>query len=76
MTIAAVTSRLRSMAAIRRSELARSWRKLAEHRYLLLLLLPTFVYYLVFRYAPIFNPQTGGILMAFKQHSLTKPFSE
>ena len=34
------------------------------------------LYYLIFAYAPIFNPQTGGILMAFKQHNLTKPFSE
>jgi len=33
-------------------------------------------YYLIFNYAPIFNPQTGGILMAFRKHSLTKPFSE
>jgi len=40
------------------------------------MLLPVFVYYLLFAYAPIFNPQTGGILMAFKQHNLTKPFSQ
>jgi putative aldouronate transport system permease protein len=40
------------------------------------LLLPVIVYYLVFNYAPIFNPRTGGILMAFKRHHLTKPFAE
>ena len=58
------------------SSLAQTWRKLVEHRYLFLLLLPVLAYYLVFNYAPIFNLQTGGILMAFKRHSLTKPFSE
>lgn len=40
------------------------------------MLIPVLAYYLIFNYAPIFNPQTGGILMAFKQHSLTKPFAE
>ena len=49
---------------------------MVEHRYLFLLLLPIIIYYLVFNYAPIFNPRTGGILMAFKKHSLTKPYSE
>lgn len=58
------------------SNLARTWRKCVEHRYLFLMLLPVLVYYLIFAYAPIFNPQTGGILMAFKQHHLTKPFRE
>ncbi|MCJ7735984.1 MAG: ABC transporter permease subunit, partial [Anaerolineae bacterium] len=51
-------------------------RKLVEHRYLFLLLLPVLAYYLIFNYAPIFNLRTGGILMAFKRHSLTTPFSE
>jgi putative aldouronate transport system permease protein len=40
------------------------------------MLIPVLLYYLIFTYAPIFNPQTGGILMAFKQHNLTKPFAE
>jgi putative aldouronate transport system permease protein len=57
-------------------DLARTWRQCVEHRYLFLLLLPMLAYYLIFNYAPIFNVQTGGILMAFKQHHLTKPFSE
>jgi putative aldouronate transport system permease protein len=61
--------------AIKR-DLARTWRQCVEHRYLFLLLLPVVVYYLIFNYAPIFNPQTGGILMAFKHHHLTKPFAE
>lgn len=59
-----------------KSNLALTWRKLVEHRYLFLLLLPLIAYYLIFNYAPIFNLRTGGILMAFRQHSLTKPFSE
>jgi putative aldouronate transport system permease protein len=57
-------------------DLAHTWRRVVEHRYLFLLLLPVLAYYLIFNYAPIFNPQTGGILMAFKQHHLTKPFAE
>ncbi len=58
------------------SSRSRTWRKCVESRYLFLMLLPVIAYYIIFCYAPIFNPQTGGILMAFKQHSLTKPFSE
>lgn len=60
----------------RDSKLARTWRHVLKDRYLLLLLVPVLVYYLIFNYAPIFNLQTGGILMAFKQHHLTKPFAE
>jgi putative aldouronate transport system permease protein len=59
-----------------KSNLARTWRKVVEHRYLFFMLAPVIAYYLIFNYAPIFNAQTGGILMAFKQHSLTRPFSE
>lgn len=59
-----------------KTNLSRTWRKCVEHRYLFLMLLPVLAYYLIFSYAPIFNTQTGGILMAFKQHNLTKPFSE
>ena len=59
-----------------KDNLSHTWRKLVEHRYLFLLLLPVIIYYLIFNYAPIFNPRTGGILMAFKQHNLTKPYSE
>ncbi len=59
-----------------KSNLARTWQRCVEHRYLFYMLLPVLVYYLLFAYAPILNPQTGGILMAFKQHNLTKPFSQ
>jgi len=74
--VAAKVSKPRSRFLDGESGLARTVRKLAEHRYLFLLLLPMLAYYLIFNYAPIFNPQTGGILMAFRKHSLTKPFSE
>lgn len=60
----------------KKSEFTRTWRKVVEHRYLFLMLVPVLLYYMVFNYAPIFNWETGGILMAFKQHSLTRPFSE
>jgi putative aldouronate transport system permease protein len=66
----------RSKSLDLKTSLAHTWRRCVEHRYLFLLLLPVLAYYLIFNYAPIFNPQTGGILMAFKQHHLTKPFSE
>lgn len=39
------------------------WNKLYEARYLLLLLLPGLIYYLVFQYGPMY-----GILMAFKNY--------
>ena len=60
----------------KKSELAHIWRKCVEHRYLFLMLLPVLAYYIIFSYGPMLNLQTGGILMAFKQHNLTKPFSE
>jgi putative aldouronate transport system permease protein len=66
----------RSKSLDLKTSLAHTWRRCVEHRYLFLLLLPVLAYYLIFNYAPIFNPQTGGILMAFKQHHLTKPFSD
>lgn len=66
----------RSKSLDLKTSLAHTWHRCVEHRYLFLLLLPVLAYYLIFNYAPIFNPQTGGILMAFKQHHLTKPFSD
>jgi putative aldouronate transport system permease protein len=72
MAVAAKGSKLLGV----KNDLAHTWRKCIEHRYLFVLLLPVLAYYLIFNYAPIFNLQTGGILMAFKQHSLTKPFRE
>jgi putative aldouronate transport system permease protein len=40
------------------------------------MLIPVLIYYVIFAYAPIFNLDSGGILMAFKQHSLTKHFAD
>ena len=62
--------------ALRPGKWRRTWHKVVEHKFLLLMFLPVFAYYLIFSYAPMFNLQTGGILMAFKQHHLTKPFLE
>ncbi|MCS6848318.1 MAG: ABC transporter permease subunit [Anaerolineae bacterium] len=56
--------------------LSRIMHGLQRYKYLYLMFIPVLVYYIVFCYAPMINPQTGGILMAFKQHHLTKPFSE
>jgi putative aldouronate transport system permease protein len=67
---------VRAAPRVTKRDLAHTWRQCVEHRYLFLLLLPVVIYYLIFNYAPIFNPQTGGILMAFKHHHLTKPFVE
>ena len=60
----------------KKRSLARTWRKCVENKYLMIMILPVLAYYMIFNYAPMFNPQTGGILMAFKQHNLTRPFVE
>jgi putative aldouronate transport system permease protein len=52
------------------------WLNVKQHRYLFMMLLPVLAFYIIFCYGPMFNFQTGGILMAFKQHNLTKPFSQ
>ena len=48
-----------------------AWR----NKTLLLMFLPILIFYLVFSYAPMFNPYTGGLLMAFKKTRLGRPFS-
>ena len=45
-------------------------------RYVYLIFLPVLVYYVLFAYAPMFNPVTGGIFMAFKHFRLNTPFSQ
>ena len=45
-------------------------------RYVYLIFLSVVVYYLLFSYAPMFNPVTGGIFMAFKHFRLNTPFSQ
>jgi len=50
-------------------------REMYKYRYIYLIFTPVVVYYLLFAYAPMFNPATGGILMAFKQFRLNTTFS-
>jgi putative aldouronate transport system permease protein len=76
MIVAAKRTKSNTPPITFKQNLKKTWRKCVEHRYLFLMLAPVLLYYLIFNYAPIFNPQTGGILMAFKQHNLTRPFSE
>ena len=45
-------------------------------RYVYFIFLPVLAYYLIFAYAPMANPTTGGILMAFKHYRLNTPFSQ
>jgi len=45
-------------------------------RYIYLIFTPVVIYFLLFAYAPMFNPATGGILMAFKQFRLNATFSQ
>ena len=52
------------------------WREVYKFRYIYLIFLPVAAYYLIFAYAPMFNPRTGGILMAFKFFRLNTTFSQ
>lgn len=63
-------------AITRKKSFRNQIRKCVEHRHLFIMLFPVMLYYIITSYAPMFNLQTGGLLMAFKQHNLTKPFSE
>lgn len=45
-------------------------------RFVYLILLPVMAYYIIFFYLPIFNIQTGGILMAFKHFRINRTFFE
>jgi len=51
---------------LRKTERSR-WRQWSKGKYLLLLFLPTFVYYVVFKYAPMF-----GLVISFKNYNLFK----
>ena len=51
-------------------------RRMYAVRYVYFIFLPVLAYYLFFAYAPMFNPATGGILMAFKHFRLNTAFSE
>jgi putative aldouronate transport system permease protein len=45
-------------------------------RYIYFIFLPVAAFYILFAYAPLFNPVTGGIFMAFKHFRLNRGFSE
>ena len=51
---------------LRKTERSR-WRQWSKGKYLLLLFFPTFVYYVVFKYAPMF-----GLVISFKNYNLFK----
>jgi len=52
------------------------WKRIYAARYLYLIFTPVVIYYLLFAYAPMFNLQTGGILMAFTRYRLHSNFFE
>ncbi|QHE54329.1 sugar ABC transporter permease [Pontibacillus sp. HMF3514] len=43
------------------------WKQLAENKYLIILFLPTLIYFLLFKYVPMF-----GIVVAFKDYNIFK----
>ena len=47
------------------------WIKMAQHRYVYLMLLPVMLYYLIFHYFPMV-----GVLIAFKDYSIRYTFWE
>ncbi|MDR0495651.1 MAG: ABC transporter permease subunit [Treponema sp.] len=53
---------------------AKFWKKIADYRFVYLIFLPVAAFYIIFCYMPIFNTQTGGILMAFKHYRLNRNF--
>jgi len=54
----------------------RGWRKVWAARFLYIIFIPVVIYFLLFSYAPMFNLNTGGILMAFTRYRLRTVFSE
>lgn len=60
----------------KRDRLFRLLKDMYKFRYLYFIFSVVVVYYLLFAYAPMFNPETGGILMAFKHFRYNSSFSE
>jgi len=52
------------------------WRRIYAARYLYFIFLPVILFYVLFAYAPMFNLETGGILMAFTRYRLRVNFTE
>jgi len=61
----------RTPAARTESRLKRGWKKVDRSKYLLLLFLPCLVYFVIFKYAPMF-----GIVISFKNYNLFKGIAE
>ena len=49
-------------------------KKVFDYRFVYLIFLPVAAFYIIFSYMPMFNTQTGGILMAFKHYRLNRNF--
>ena len=54
----------------------KQWKRIWAARFIYLIFTPALIYYLLFAYAPMFNLQTGGILMAFTRYRLHTTFFE
>jgi putative aldouronate transport system permease protein len=54
----------------------KQWKGVWAARFLYIIFVPVVVYYLLFSYAPMFNMDTGGILMAFTHYRLRATFSD
>jgi len=54
----------------------KQWKRIWAARFIYLIFLPAIIYYALFAYAPMFNMQTGGILMAFTRYRLHTTFLE
>ena len=52
------------------------WKRIWAARFIYLIFSPAVVFFLLFAYAPMFNLQTGGILMAFTRYRLHTSFLE
>ena len=52
------------------------WKRAYAARFVYAIFLPVAAYYVIFCYMPIFNLQSGGILMAFKHFRLNRPFAQ
>lgn len=60
----------------RKTRFKRYMKRAYEHKTLYLIFLPVLAWYIIFAYMPMFNPQTGGIFLAFKHFRMNMPFAE
>ena len=67
----AIIAQMPKTKSKRNSTLQKMWQK----RFIYAIFLPVIAFYLIFHYAPMFNPTTGGVLMAFKHFRLNMDFA-